>query len=447
MTQIVLVLCFQVNLSLYLKNVLNFVVSTSSAGLLMVSNQHLEDGDSLMNLNSSLNLGRNNVNSRKRHKSAGDYHTKPRSGSVFSNWRPRHVSGDDRLQRFSDIAPEEDNLFLEEIDKAEKTEDNRTDDETKDSGVVLDTDNTQDRHNNRPSSIPIETPKAKTVSLNLESPGLGMSIGTPVTENDPLGFFDQTNTSDDNATKTNSNVNGKYMRSESDASAVSITVEGDQSQPMFTIGQEGQDKPECNSTTDNREDRTFSLGSIHSLDSTMDNQPLSPLERVGKRLKDVGRTNSSPGSLDEEKSGKPSFWPVKGYLSSLQSPSKKSQDSLDGTPDLDGNSETGFKRFGSFRKHKERLSGAFKIGAGALANKFSELKHTITTPTKFGSNSSIDVHEENRGVDVPRRPTSMRDTHDGGAKSVPNRNGRSPCRIQGLCCIFIVHLKSLYMFY
>lgn len=390
----------------------------------MVSNQHIEDGDSLMNLNSSLNLGRN-VNSRKRHKSAGDYHSKPRANSVFSNWRPRHVSGDDRLHRYTDIAPEEDNLFLEERDKLEKAEENnKTDDDTKDSGVVLDSDSTQDRLN-RPSSIPIDAPQGTTMSANLESPGLGVSIGTPVTENDPLGFFDNTNTSDDSATKTNSNVNGKYLRSQSEVNApsgVSITTVNDQSQPMFTIG---QDKQECNNTTDKRDERTFSLGSIHSLDSTMDNQPLSPLERVGKRLKDVGRTNSSPGSLDkEDKTGKSTFWPVKGYLSSLQSPSKKSQDSLDGTPELDGSSESGFKRFGSFRKHKERLSGAFKIGAGALANKFSELKHTITTPTKFGSNSSIDVHEDIRGVDVPKRHSSLKDTHDGGVKSVPSRNGK-----------------------
>jgi hypothetical protein len=49
------------------------------------------------------------------------------------------------------------------------------------------------------------------------------------------------------------------------------------------------------------------------------------------------------------------------------------------------------------------LSGAFKFGAGALANKFSELKQTITTPTKLGSNTSIDVPEETRGMDVPKR--------------------------------------------
>jgi hypothetical protein len=51
-------------------------------------------------------------------------------------------------------------------------------------------------------------------------------------------------------------------------------------EPMFTIGQE---KSQCN-RRESQEDRTFSLGSIHSLDGTSDTQPLSPLERVGKSL-------------------------------------------------------------------------------------------------------------------------------------------------------------------
>ncbi|XP_076102516.1 C-myc promoter-binding protein-like isoform X2 [Mytilus galloprovincialis] len=405
-------------------------VSTSSAGLLMVSSQHLEDEDSLhsldRNLHNSLNLGKSN-NSRKRHKSAGDYHTKPRStNGAFTNWRPRHVSGDDKMQvRLCDLTAKEDDLFIEESDKLDGSfnDESTNVDDTKDSGVVLDTDITNDRLS-RPTSIPIDTPTRDSMSLELESPISRNSIGTPVTENDPLGFFDDSRTNEENSTKTNSNVNGKYSLSgpQQSTDAVSCTLfinndANDKDQPMFTIG---QDKSECNKT-EGRGERTFSLGSVHSLDCTIDSQPLSPLERVGKRLKDVGRTNSSPGGLDkEDKSGKSNLWPVKGYLSSLHSPSKKSNDSLDGTPELEGGSESRFKRLGSFRKHKERLSGAFKFGAGALANKFSELKQTITTPTKFGSNSSIDVTDESRGIDVPKRH-SMKDTVDGGVKSVPNR--------------------------
>jgi hypothetical protein len=401
----------------------------------MVSSQHLEIEDTLHNLDRSLNHSlnlENNSNSRKRHKSAGDYHTKPRSNSVYTSWRPRHVSGDDRIQlRISDLSNNEDSLFPEETDKLDGsfTEETKTVDDTKDSGVVLDGDNTltneSERLSSRPTSIPINTP---TNSVRPTSEDCH-SIGTPVTENDPLGFFNNPLTNQIDSSKTNCNVTGKYSPSESPHNHSDLSVAlfsnnidstAKDSEPMFTIGQE---KSQCN-RQESQEDRTFSLGSIHSLDGTSDTQPLSPLERVGKRLKDVGRTNSSPGCLldNEDQSGKSGVLPAKGFLSSLQSPSKKSNDSLDRTPDVEHNSESRFKRLGSFRKHKERLSGAFKFGAGALANKFSELKQTITTPTKLGSNTSIDVPEETRGMDVPKRHIA-KDVLDGNVKSVPSRHG------------------------
>jgi len=363
---------------------------------------------------------------------AGDYHTKPRSNSVYTSWRPRHVSGDDRIQlRISDLSNNEDSLFPEETDKLDGsfTEETKTVDDTKDSGVVLDGDNTltieSERLSSRPTSIPINT---STNGVRPTSEDCH-SIGTPVTENDPLGFFNNPLTNQIDSSKTNCNVTGKYSPSESPHNHSDLSVAlfsnnidstAKDSEPMFTIGQE---KSPCN-RQESQEDRTFSLGSIHSLDGTNDTQPLSPLERVGKRLKDVGRTNSSPGCLldNEDQSRKSGVLPAKGFLSSLQSPSKKSNDSLDRTPDVEHNSESRFKRLGSFRKHKERLSGAFKFGAGALANKFSELKQTITTPTKLGSNTSIDVPEETRGMDVPKRHIA-KDVLDGNVKSVPSRHG------------------------
>lgn len=112
------------------------MMTSSQAGLLMLSQNSL-DSTSFpqdVNLQSSLNAG---DNKRKRHRSAGDYHTKTsRSNSVFNNWRPRHISGDPScIGRTPKEILLDDDIFVEEnvISRGNLEGIN----ETVDSGVIV----------------------------------------------------------------------------------------------------------------------------------------------------------------------------------------------------------------------------------------------------------------------------------------------------------------------
>ncbi|XP_033751078.1 C-myc promoter-binding protein-like [Pecten maximus] len=436
------------------------LMSLSSTGLIMV-NENIKPSEFQRQISLDNNNGK-----RKRHKSAGDYN-KPRSQSVSENWRPRHVSGEDRLfLKFNELERKgsDDDIFEVELDKPEDSvlsDEMRTSDDTKDSGVVLDecrvqgSDNTDTRTSSaRPMSIPIDM-KPSSMSNSVSAPEtldpspVLHSIGTPVTTNDPLGLFMDGNSNipvSDSVSKFSSETNVTFSHCVSQPYEICSQPESsdqfDFNEPVSNSGVAAQ---ECNisearrtrSNSDNK--NAFSLGSAQSLDAvsvtSTGSQPLSPVGKIGKRLMDIGRTNSSPGSLDNtEKTGR-GFWPVKGYLQSLSSSLKKSTDSLDEkeessqatTPDSHGP-----RKVGSFRKHNERLSGALKMGFGALANKFSEIKQTMSTPTKTGSNTSLShtgdcdsVNSEegnphHKGaLDVPARKSAMgsdRDLRRGDAR-------------------------------
>nr|XP_022330471.1 C-myc promoter-binding protein-like isoform X2 [Crassostrea virginica] len=417
------------------------MMTSSQAGLLMLS-QHSLDASSFpqdANLQSSLNAG---DNKRKRHRSAGDYHTKTtRSNSVFNNWRPRHISGDTsciaRTQK--EIAFEDDDIFVEEnvISRGNLEGIN----ETTDSGVIVEDSQGAGNLCERPqeldlnddpsqsSSSPFDIPQRK--SLLSESSSFVHSVGTPVTENDPLGLFREEDApgapEDEKVVMRRRNIQTQPFHSErlsyvrhsanfDEEIHPQATLITDPDDPNVVYSVREIDPSEagikCNIPDDQK--ASFRLGSGLSLDETMSNEflggprPLSQMEKIGKRLKEMGRTQSTPDNLDEQdRTSKSGFSAVTSYLKSFQSPTKKSQDSLD---DVDVQpSESRFARLGSFRKG-ERLSGAFKSAAGALMNKVHEIKQTIsTTPVKYGSTQSLGRSSDNldkedrRGRDMPGR--------------------------------------------
>ena len=404
--------------------------------------QHSLDASSFpqdANLQSSLNAG---DNKRKRHRSAGDYHTKTtRSNSVFNNWRPRHISGDTsciaRTQK--EIAFEDDDIFVEEnvISRGNLEGIN----ETTDSGVIVEDSQGAGNLCERPqeldlnddpsqsSSSPFDIPQRK--SLLSESSSFVHSVGTPVTENDPLGLFREEDApgapEDEKVVMRRRNIQTQPFHSErlsyvrhsanfDEEIHPQATLITDPDDPNVVYSLREIDPSEagikCNIPDDQK--ASFRLGSGLSLDETMSNEflggprPLSQMEKIGKRLKKMGRTQSTPDNLDEQdRTSKSGFSAVTSYLKSFQSPTKKSQDSLD---DVDVQpSESRFARLGSFRK-RERLSGAFKSAAGALMNKVHEIKQTIsTTPVKYGSSQSLGRSSDNldkedrRGRDMPGR--------------------------------------------
>ncbi|XP_022330463.2 C-myc promoter-binding protein-like isoform X4 [Crassostrea virginica] len=417
------------------------MMTSSQAGLLMLS-QHSLDASSFpqdANLQSSLNAG---DNKRKRHRSAGDYHTKTtRSNSVFNNWRPRHISGDTsciaRTQK--EIAFEDDDIFVEEnvISRGNLEGIN----ETTDSGVIVEDSQGAGNLCERPqeldlnddpsqsSSSPFDIPQRK--SLLSESSSFVHSVGTPVTENDPLGLFREEDApgapEDEKVVMRRRNIQTQPFHSERLSYARHSANFDEEIHPQATLITDPDDPNvvysvreidpseagiKCNIPDDQK--ASFRLGSGLSLDETMSNEflggprPLSQMEKIGKRLKEMGRTQSTPDNLDEQdRTSKSGFSAVTSYLKSFQSPTKKSQDSLD---DVDVQpSESRFARLGSFRK-RERLSGAFKSAAGALMNKVHEIKQTIsTTPVKYGSSQSLGRSSDNldkedrRGRDMPGR--------------------------------------------
>ena len=416
-------------------------MANSSAGLLMLS-QNTLDADTFPNVEPTQN---DIANKRKRHKSAGDYFNKPRSNSVFSSWRPRHISGDPSVtggSRLPDLLAKDllsdDDAFIEETEKNLNSDDLILSKDTADSGVIVEETNCEpssdsilnsdnsvnskdcdgintsdpgsegdssekkaaERPNSMELSKPCDIPKRKSSPLEGSNPLLSPhSYGTPVTSNDPLGLF--------NPPKEN-NLQGKEKKVE--VVVQPIDIMNDEALTVREIVPGGN---KCN--TEEGGETNFILGSGYSLDNyssaTSDSQPLSPMEKIGKRLKEVGRTNSSPGNLDSQMEKSSWFKPVTGYLKSFQSPQKKSLESLDevGQNSPGSESRLASKRLGSFKK-QERLSGALKF----MTSKFNEIKQTISTPLKYGSNSSLTKSEEEgadgaqrQGMDVPRRAGSV----------------------------------------
>ncbi|XP_061172987.1 DENN domain-containing protein 4C-like isoform X2 [Saccostrea echinata] len=421
------------------------MMTSSQAGLLMLSQNSLDSTSfpQEVNLQSSFNAG---DSKRKRHKSAGDYHTKTtRSNSVFNNWRPRHISGDPSCMARPSKDMLDDDIFVEEAEPSSGPNlEGIT--ETVDSGVIVEdsqgaghpseTPQTQNLENRTippviMESKPCDIPQRR--SLLDGSSNFVHSLSSPVTENDPLGLFKdespEQGEEEEKVVMRRKNIQTKpfeserlsYVRHSADFDAdihpdAKIIFDPDDPDSVYTVREIDPSEAgiKCNRNIPDDQKASFRLGSGLSLDDSLssndlygDSRPLSQMEKIGKRLKEMGRTQSTPDNLDEQdRSSKSRLSAVTSYLTSFQSPTKKSQDSLDeagGTP-----SESRFSRLGSFRK-RERLSGAFKSAAGALMNKMNEIKQTISTPVKYGSNQSLGRSSDNldgdekRGRDMPAR--------------------------------------------
>lgn len=417
------------------------IVTSSQAGLLMLSQNSL-DSTSFpqdVNLQSSLNAG---DNKRKRHRSAGDYHTKTsRSNSVFNNWRPRHISGDPScIGRTPKEILLDDDIFVEEnvISRGNLEGIN----ETVDSGVIVEDPQGGAIHSDRPQGLdlnhhsdpadsgtqPCDIPQRKSLMDGLSN--FVHSVGTPVTENDPLGLFNEEDPGEEGqgeekVVMRRKNIQTQPFKSERlnygrhsanfDADIhpeATLLVDPDDPDVVYSVREIDPSEAGIQCNIPDEQKASFRIGSGLSLDDSLSTEyfgggprPLSQMEKIGKRL--MGRTQSTPDNLDEQdRTSKSGLSAVTSYLKSFQSPTKKSQDSLDeagGTP-----SESRFGRLGSFRK-RERLSGAFKSAAGALMSKVNEIKQTISTPVKYGSSHSLgrsidnlDV-DERRGRDMPGR--------------------------------------------
>lgn len=417
------------------------MMTSSQAGLLMLSQNSL-DSTSFpqdVNLQSSLNAG---DNKRKRHRSAGDYHTKTsRSNSVFNNWRPRHISGDPScIGRTPKEILLDDDIFVEEnvISRGNLEGIN----ETVDSGVIVEDPQGGALHSDRPQGLdlnhsadpedsgtqPCDIPQRKSLLDGLGN--VVHSVGTPVTENDPLGLFNEDDPGEEGqgeekVVMRRKNIQTQPFKSERrnygrhsanfDADIhpeATLLVDPEDPDVVYSVREIDPSEAGIQCNIPDEQKASFRIGSGLSLDDSLSTEyfgggprPLSQMEKIGKRL--MGRTQSTPDNLDEQdRTSKSGLSAVTNYLKSFQSPTKKSQDSLDeagGTP-----SESRFRRLGSFRKG-ERLSGAFKSAAGALMSKVNEIKQTISTPVKYGSSQSLgrssdnlDV-DERRGRDMPGR--------------------------------------------
>jgi hypothetical protein len=316
--------------------------------------------------------------------------------------------------------------------------------ETTDSGVIVENPQGAGHRDNRPQDLDLETapvpvgstsqpfdiPQRKSVIDG--SSNILHSIGTPVTENDPLGLFKDESAKQEQEEKVvmrRKNVQTQpfeserlsYVRRSGDFDedihpGATLVMDLDDPDVVYSIREIDPSEAgiKCNKRDPEQKTASFRLGSGLSLDESVssndlygETRPLSQMERIGKRLKDMGRTQSTPDNLDEQdRTSKSGLSAVTNYLKSFQSPTKKSQDSLD---EVGGTtSESRFSRLGSFRK-RERLSGAFKSAAGALMSKVNEIKQTISTPVKYGSNPSLGRSSDNldgddrRGRDMPGR--------------------------------------------
>lgn len=394
-------------------------------------NQNFFDNHGIDQLHNDVNKKESN---RKRHKSAGDHHTKNRSNSVFANWRPRHVSGDDRIGlRFSELQQSDhvdDDIFIEEVTTEkgdlktpEYTEIVSHGNDTKDSGVVLEEPNT---NNNCEQNSERTTSESSNLDIGDGKEGglkrvSSYSVRTPVTENDPLGLFN--GGIPDTAGLQKSSDKDSFISStpSSQTDDAQGNIENsNKSDFLFEV--EISSSEQCNNKPVSESSGTsFILGSAHSLDicsPSADKEPFSSVDKKDRRFKDLERTNSTPDCLEAvvDRSRFGSLGTVKNYFQNFQSPSKKSTESLDEKGQITPGSESRFRRLGSLGKHK------FKSAAGALANKFNEIKQTMTTPTKMGSNTSLAASEcdssasednfkpASRSMDVPQRPQTF-DTH------------------------------------
>lgn len=353
-------------------------------------------------------------NKRKRHRSAGDHlSSKNRSNSLFNGWKHRHYSGEEKGMKFSElIAKEESELLAETENDSEMV---GISEEIKDSGVDLD-ENTEagnveenfddenigvllegddngygkesenDKHVDKEklNRVGLSEHKLESITEVKSRKGSLKSVtssplhvsATPVTENDPLGLFVE-----DQVQETTS---GKEVPAPKE-SPVKIREKFVETRPFANEVKlkkdlEKLDLGKCNIDEANRVDK--SSGVFHG-------KVMSPVERVQKNLFKIERTNSFPDNLGnhgkiESDKNKPNR--DHSDVASLGRSSTSLYDQR--TESRTSKAESGFFRTRSFRRHKENFSGMLKFATGAVANKLTEIKMSMT-PSKLGSNTSL----------------------------------------------------------
>ena len=394
---------------------------------------------------------------RKRHKSAGDpLHTK-----FLANFRIWNSGDENKLgMKFSDLIEKEhkaDELF----ESGERTEEKTTvsemqdiSEEIKDSGVALDENelnctcdengdgdqedeyatgsegedrnidkseendtitDTSDHSKDLTSSETggDEVDKTDDTAVEMRKSEIGRNIrgfksyssplhstATPVTENDPLGLFIEPGSEKEN--KRTASLESPHT------SPQKLREKFVASKPFagFNLGANAETnigQGECNmENSSGKEDQNKGIHSVNS-----------PIEKVQRSLFKIERTLSFPEDLGHGAQAQAFKTNRSGSEQHDQGALIHSSTSLNESVRGESSAKAEFRLFrtGSFRRHKENFSGMLKYATGAVANKLSEIKLSMT-PSKLGSKDSltpsIDEIDSGDGEDEHYRESQKR---------------------------------------
>ncbi|KAL3866790.1 hypothetical protein ACJMK2_044059 [Sinanodonta woodiana] len=460
----------------------NIIIWNSAAGLLTISRamygESFDKGVYLTGVDLSNSLS-SEIITRKRHKSAGDHYLlKKRSSSFFENWRMRHTNGEDKLVKFSELKLKEkdENDILKETKGSQHeltkvSEIQNIAEEIKDSGVALDENSHVTEQVlgsfledvNKPLSVPwtsevesvkqddstdtqkkaVESyedrPRTNSVgsgcygdergraeSVKSDSSSPQHSLPTPVTENDPLGLF-----MGDKKTSLSKSASENMLGMPSPKHSASKRNDRSKYIPPTPFAKDSKVTPEINlHEYNNDKDSSAVVGNVH--DSSTSLQPSLPVEKEQSKLQ-IERTNSFPDSLGNVEKSRLNFWPLRSQSdTSKVLPQQQSTASLNDSVKSDTmpkseNSEFKFFRTGSFRKHKDNLSGMFKYATGkvgAVANKLSEIKQSMT-PTKADSLSSLTHSVDESDSETDESSSSVRNSPKNRSSDLLKRSSDS----------------------
>ena len=343
---------------------------------------------------------------RKRHKSAGDNHLKTRSNSMFSNWTPPSVwNGSNVLMRFSDLVNKE-KVGENSTDQKsfENTQITSSELNIEDSGVGLDDNQTNAAFVCLSSEVSESSEKERFDCQEMQSSSTqstknslsqSSSFSTPVTENDPLGLFDNNpevsemnNNSSPSSVKPSNSISRKLSQLTKLEALSKISPE----RTLFDI-KTIRTSSVCNTLHEEGVDGEIVVNTRY--------------EPGGNRkLGDLGRTSSSPDCLAESKF-------------SQQTPQKKSKLSstlsLDEAGNVERPQDIRLRRSHSLRRRNEMFRGVLK-SAAIVFNKLNEIKQSITQqPGQTGSNLSLTPSEDRDSG------TGDEDSYDGSLRGLKKK--------------------------
>ena len=419
-----------------------FTVGSSSAGLLMVS-ETLDNGLLTQSLGPGTSLSSNSATHlRKRHKSAGD--SKFRSNSLLANFRIWNTNDDNTHGiKFSDLiakeTKEDDALFETGESNEEKTAVSEMQDiseEIKDSGVALDeneltctcdenggdkdeeylngdvngdetmedksidkseenisdtiTDTSEHRDWTSSETGGDEISNSSDTAVEMRTSEIARNIrgfksyssplhstATPVTENDPLGLFIEPG--------SEKQQKGNIGSETPNNSPQKIREKFVSSKPFADFNKGG------NTEINNGQGQCNKDNSSGNGDENKGSHLVnSPIDKVQRNLFRIERTLSFPEELGQRGQGQAFKTNRSGSEHHDQGSLIHSSTSLNDSVKSDSSAKAEFRLFrtGSFRRHKENFSGMLKFATGAVANKLSEIKFSMT-PSKLGSKDSL----------------------------------------------------------